>query len=257
MGIITAIVAAIVLAQFIDGRVAFVLVGLVFVARHVYLHKQRVAEFEQRGITGKDIETVSQYLDSGDGLSAFKHIEGVEKRHRTDLIEKGVDTEETIPEVGREIPWTEIVRQVFRVLDFDRSETTLDDEFKVIAKDSHSPLGYLLVESPILNQPMRLPITHSDDFRLAASIFDHPMFPEMSEQHELLVTYVPKLKLPGSLAGIWHAIHYVVTPRGTLEQYYSFNNDEYMRNPSPEKIFKPFVWNGEVRVEMNFDPKLD
>ena len=58
------------------------------------------------------------------------------------------------------------------------------------------------------------------------------------------------------LAGITHALHYIIVPRGTLERYYEFNNDEHMANPAPEKLFKKFVWNGEVCVQVNSDPKF-
>lgn len=78
----------------------------------------------------------------------------------------------------------------------------------------------------------------------------------MLVHNELLVTYLPKHKLPFGLGGTRHALHYVITPRGTLERYYEFNDDEHMRNPAPEKLFKRFAWDGEIRVEVNPSPEF-
>ena len=50
---------------------------------------------------------------------------------------------------------------VFRVVDFDRSGTTVDldaGSHSVEAGSKAEPYGYLLVESPTLNQPVELPI---------------------------------------------------------------------------------------------------
>jgi hypothetical protein len=165
-------------------------------------------------------------------------------------------TDSITPEVGRGIKWVDIVGQVFRVLEFDRGGTTIGADNKVTATSSFEPYGYLLVESPILNQPVRLPIVHRDDFLLAASVFDDPRFADVIKEEELLVTYVPKHKLPNGLAGTSHALHYVITPRGTLDRYYEVENDVHMASPAPEKLFGELVWDGEIRVQVNPDPKL-
>jgi hypothetical protein len=60
----------------------------------------------------------------------------------------------------------------------------------------------LLVESPIMNQRLKLPIVHRDDFILAASVFDEPEIAKVVENEELLVTYAPKHMLPD---GAWLA----------------------------------------------------
>ncbi|OGO31895.1 MAG: hypothetical protein A2Z29_02640 [Chloroflexi bacterium RBG_16_56_11] len=159
-------------------------------------------------------------------------------------------------EIGRDCKWTDIIGQVFRVLEFDRAGTIIDRDGKVKALSHTKPYGYLLVESPILNQPIRLPIVHRDDFLLAASVFDEQQWYEIIKQEELLVTYVPKHKLPGGMAGVSHAIHYVITPRGTLERYYDAGKDIHMSIPAPEKIFGSLVWDGEIRVQVNKNPKI-
>ncbi len=104
------------------------------------------------------------------------------------------------PEIGRDIGWTDIIRHVFRVKEFDRTGTTVGPGDKVKASGRFKPYGYLLVESPILNQPARLPIVHRDDFLLATTVFDDPQFAEFVETEELLVTYAPKHNLHRRMA---------------------------------------------------------
>ena len=166
----------------------------------------------------------------------------------------------TKPEIGRDISWADIVRQVFRVIEFDRADTTIDKSGTVHASTHFKPYGYLLVESPIINQRVSLPIIHRNDFLLAASVFDEPKLlysVTEAEEAELLVTYAPKRLLPGGLnGGFTHVLHYVITPRGTLDRYYAVNDDMHMANPAPEKLFGPFVYKGEIRVHVNPEPIL-
>jgi hypothetical protein len=161
-------------------------------------------------------------------------------------------------EVGHDCEWIDIIGQVFRVLDFDRAGTIIQGN-KVKAKTITKPYGYLLVESPVLNQPVRLPIVHRDDFLLAASVFDEPRWLEVldKKEYELLTTYVPKLKLPRGMAGITHALHYVLTPYGTLDSYYGQDFISiHMANPVPEKLFGMLAWDGLLRVQVNLNPKI-
>lgn len=158
------------------------------------------------------------------------------------------------PEIGVDIKWPQIVRHVFRVVDFDRNGTVVLGSGKVKTKGFFKPYGYLLVESPILNMPVNLPIVHRDDFMLATFVYDEPSLLEDPETEELLVTYTPKNELPGGLAGNTHALHYLIAPKGTLERYYEHNNDEHMARPAPEKLFGEFKWEGELTVGQNPDP---
>ena len=112
-----------------------------------------------------------------------------------------------VPEIGREIKWSDIIRHAFRVLEFDRAGTTVSPGDTVKPFSALKPYGYLLVESPTLNVPVKLPITHRDDFLLAASAFDEPQLLEPAKEKELLVTYAPKSRLPFGLAGTTHALH--------------------------------------------------
>ncbi len=162
-----------------------------------------------------------------------------------------------VPVIGREIPWTTIIGQVFRVQDFDRGGTTIGDDGRVHAGSFFRPYGYLVVESPILNQPARLPICHRDDFLLAASVFDEPELAHVTDEAELLVTYVPERVLPdGRAAGARHFLHYVIVPLGTLQEYYEVGDHMHMADPAPEKLFGPFVYEGEISVQVNRHPKL-
>jgi hypothetical protein len=161
------------------------------------------------------------------------------------------------PEIGRDISWADIVRHVLRVVDFDRAGTTIAENGAIHAASRFNPYGYLLVESPILNQRVRLPIVHRDDFLLAASVFDEPKLMEAVAHEELLVTYAPKHLLPKGLAGgTSHSLHYVITPRGTLQRYYEWEGDAHMAKPAPEKLFGEFVYEGEIKVQVNADPQI-
>jgi hypothetical protein len=79
----------------------------------------------------------------------------------------------------------------------------------------------------------------------------------LGKEADLLVTYAPKRMLPNGLAaGFTHVLRYVLTPPGTLEHYYSVPNDRHMASPAPEKLFGPFVYEGEIRIQTNPDPQL-
>jgi hypothetical protein len=209
------------------------------------------------GVMPEENSLVIEDLQKGDHKSAVQRIATSQEQQRTKFKEAtGIDPLAIIPVIGQDIKWADIVRQVFRVLEFDRCDTTILADGTVKAKSQTKPYGYLLVESPILNVKARLPITHHDDFKLATTVFDEPLLVARIAKEELLVTYFPKNQLPMGFAGITHALHYVIAPQGSMERYYEFNNDEHMANPAPEKLFKEFIWDGEIRVQVNPDPKL-
>lgn len=248
MDILIVIVVASFLSVFIDGRLAFALSVVVIVGVRLLLRHRRVTkEMQDLGLC----KEVFKDLQEGNRDAAVQRIAEHQEKQSADLLASGVDVRAMTPEIGRDIKWVDIISQVFRVLEFDRLQTTVgpNDTVKTPTKFDH--YGHLLVESPILNQPGVLPIVHRDDFRLAASVFDDPHLAEAVKKEELLVTYAPKHKLPGGMGGISHVLHYVICPRGTLEQYYEVGNDMHMANPTPEKLFGPFVWDGEIRVQVN------
>jgi hypothetical protein len=161
------------------------------------------------------------------------------------------------PKIGSDVPWADILRHLFRVLEFDRADTTIGPKNQLQAVTDFAPYGYLLVESPILSQLVRLPIVHRDDFLLAASVFDEPKLVDLINEEELLVTYAPKKVLSGGLAGdTSHVLHFVITPRGTLDRYYASEEDDHMAMPAPERLLGPFVYEGEIKVQLNFEPEF-
>lgn len=142
-------------------------------------------------------------------------------------------------------------------MEFDRDKTIIDENNQVKAKSLFRPYGYLLAESPILNNRVRLPIIHRDDFLLVASVFDEPKLAKLVESEELLVTYAPKHLGPKGLSGSpHHVLHYAIVSKQTLNSYYSEDNDMHMAKPEPQKLFGPFVYQGEIKVQINSKPKL-
>lgn len=214
--------------------------------------------FQNAGLSPEQVSLLHEDLRKGNHEAAAERLARAQERQREKLEEAtGVDGTDIIPVIGREIPWADIVRHVFRVLEFDRDGTTVGQNDQVKTLSAFEPYGYLLVESPILNQRVRLPIIHRDDFVLAARVFDEPKVADLVIDEELLVTYAPKHLLAKGLSGSpLHVLHYVITPRGTLDSYYSMNNDAHMAKPDPEKLFGPFVYEGEIKVQVNPEPKL-
>jgi hypothetical protein len=222
-------------------------------------YERQVSKLQKdSGLTDEEVLSVQENLKKGDRETAIQTIAKAQERNRRVFkVITGIDANDIIPVIGKDISWMDIANHVFRVLEFDRSGTTIDSNNKVKATSLIKPYGYLLAESPILNNKVRMPIIHRDDFWLAASVFDEPKLATLVEDGELLVTYAPKYLLPKGLSGTpHHALHYVITPRGTLDSYYSKDNDMYIANPNPQKLFGPFVYQGEIKVQINQEPEL-
>lgn len=163
----------------------------------------------------------------------------------------------SVPYIGKEISWEDIINHALRILEFDRNSTIINQNDQVKAKNSIEPYGFLLVESPILTRKAKLPIIHQDDFLLATTVFDEPKLAHLVKDEELLVTYSPEKLLPKGLSGsIRHVLHYAITPKGTLEAYYSENNRMHITKPDPQKLFEPFVYEDEIKVLINSEQKL-
>ena len=210
------------------------------------------------GFTPKEISLMHDDLKRDKHQSVEQRFAVVQERQRAKYKEStGIDIRDIIPEIGQEISWADIVNHVFRVLEFDRNNTIIDQNNQVKAKSLFNPYGYLLVESPILSQKVRLPIIHRDDFLLAASVFDESKPTGFLVDEELLVTYSPKHLLPKGLSGSpHHVLHYAITPHGTIDSYYSMNNDKHMAIPDPQKIFCSFIYQGEIKVQIKSELKL-
>jgi len=210
------------------------------------------------GLTSEEFSAVQGDLQKGDHEAAVQTIAVAQERHKKYFKETtGVGAKDIIPEIGKEISWVDIVNHAFRVLEFDRNGTTINGNNQVKAKSTFQPYGYLLAESPILNNRIRIPIIHCDDFLLAASVFDEPKLADLVDSEELLVTYSPKHLGPKGISGSpHHVLHYALVPSGTLDSYYSANNDAHMAKPEPQKLFGPFVYQGEIKVQINSEPKV-
>jgi len=257
--IVLVLIGTLILAQFINRIAAFAIGLVVLIIWGLLDSRKQIQEAyskKELGLNQEEAQSLQDDLASGNRSAGIARIKEAQDRQRASLLEQGIDPFTIIAVIGQDIKWTDIIRQVFRILEFERGDTTVLADATVKATTPDEPYGYLLVESPILNVKARLPITHRDDFALATTVYDEPLLAERIAQEELLVTYFPKHKLPMGLAGITHALHYVIAPRGSLERYYEFNNDEHMTNPAPEKLFKRFAWEGEIRVEVNPDPEF-
>lgn len=208
------------------------------------------------GLTPEKSSTILEEKRKGNDKSVEKILATAQERTKIKYKEAtGVDAKDIVPEIGKEISWADIVNHAFRVLEFDRNSTTVDSNNQVKAKSSLEPYGYLLAESPILNNRVRLPIIHRDDFLLAASVFDEPKLADFVVSEELLVTYSPKHLLQKGFSGSpHHVLHYAIAPSGTLDSYYSVNNDMHMAKPEPQKLFGPLVYQGEIKVKINSEP---
>ena len=224
------------------------------IAKNEGLAKKNIKDFGTKlGLSTEETFSIMEDSRKGDHEAVVRKIALAQEQQKKNFKETmGIEAKDIIPEIGREISWLDVVNHVFRVFEFDRNGTTIDPNNQVKAKSSHGPYGYLLSESPILNNRVRLPIIHRDDFLLAASVFDDPKLSDLVVSKELLVTYSPKHLLPKGLSGSpHHVLHYAIVPSGTIDSYYSENNDANMTKPNPQKLLGPFAYEGEIRVQIN------
>src|SRR3990167_11532375 len=222
-------------------------------------HEGLTKKFQKdSGLTSEEFSTMLKEKQKGNEEGVEKILATAQERAKTKYKEAtGIDAEDVVPEIGKEISWADIINHVFRVFEFDKNGTTINESNQVKAKSSFQPYGYLLAESPILNNRVKMPIIHRDDFLLAASVFDDPKLSNLVEIEELLVVYAPKHLGPKGISGSpHHVLHYALVPSGTLDSYYSANNDAHFAKPEPQKLFGPFVYQGEIKVQMNSEPTI-
>jgi hypothetical protein len=228
---------------------------VVLMGRGVF-NRQINIERERNGLAlFPEAPLVMQDLERGDKEAALERIARSQERQREDYkAATGIDLKDVVPTIGEEISWKDIHLQVFKVLEFDRIDTRIGPNDEVQATSMFTPYGYLLAQSPILNQPVRLPIIHRDDFLLAASVFDDPNLVSFVESDELLVTYAPRKILSDGRSGdATHVLHFLLIEEGALDNYYSMDNDANMAKPNPAFLFGQFVYEGEIRVQVNDD----
>lgn len=214
-------------------------------------------QFREMGLTREAIAAMKN-MDKDRLLDEFSRMQD-EAKAQLDAAE--IDPDSFVPTIGGHIQWIDVVQMVFRVLDFDRHGTTVDLDAGsdgVKPKSEIEPYGFLLVESPTLNKPARLPILHRDDFYLASTVFDDPAF-SFPEGAELLVAYAPEhMNREGFGTSLSHVLHYALVPEGTLERYYSDDEigERRISTPEPHLIFGPFTYDQRISVITNNDPDL-
>lgn len=210
------------------------------------------------GLTDEEFSAVLKEKQKGNDKAVEEMLTSAQERAKAKYKEAtGIDPKNIITEIGKEISWADIVNHTFRVLDFDKNGTTIDENNQVKAKSRFQPYGYLLAESPILNNRVKLPIIHRDDFLLAASVFDEPKLAAMVKSEELLVVYSPKHLGPKGLSvSPHHVLHYAIVPNGTIDSYYSANNDAHFAKPEPQKLVGQFIYEGEIKVQINLEPEF-
>jgi uncharacterized protein YozE (UPF0346 family) len=157
--------------------------------------------------------------------------------------------------IGKDIKWADVIGKVFKIAHFDKASSIIDATGEVKMKNKLGPYGYLHVGAPDYKKLVLLPIIHRDDFLLASSVFDDAKLSKQIKEFDLLVTYVPKEALPNGFAGVFHALHYVITPHETIDYYYKIEALRRIKS-NPEKLFIKFIWEGETRVETNMEPDL-
>ena len=190
--------------------------------------------------------------------STVQKIAEEQEEYIQDFKKIGVDFTKIIPQIGVEISWADIANHLFRIFEFDRNGTTIDKNYQINAKSPIEPYGYLLAESPILNNRVKIPIIHHDDFSLAASVFDEPELEKLINNDELLVTYSPKeMNSQGLSQSLHHVLHYSIAPIGTLNKYYSMKNCWHISNPKPQKLVGSFIYEGEIKVQMIPNPNFE
>jgi len=245
-----------VLAQFMDGRIAGLL-GLAFIVVAGVAWRRRQARrmvVDEFGLTDEEAHQLQEHARQGDREASLKLIADAQERQRAEFqATTGVDVKGITPEIGRDIAWADIVNHAFRILGWQRDEAKDGTGDSASAVNQSTSYGNLLVESPILNQKVRLPIQHRDDYRLFASVYDEPSLANLlgGEEAEFLVAYAPDRPEGSPL----HALHYAVVPPGTLDSYYSENEDAHMARPNPWELFGPFVYEGKMQVRVS--PELN
>lgn len=142
--------------------------------------------------------------------------------------------------IGSEIAWKQIERQVFRVLSF-AAFAALDANGAVQTSNRTLPYGLLTVESPILNFPVQMPVTHRFNFLQANYVYEVAHWNDwlVANQHDLLVSYGPSRKF--LVGAAFPLLHFRIAANTSLDAFYS--DDSNMRPPgSAEKLFGNFQY---------------
>ena len=137
-------------------------------------HEGLTKKFQKdSGLTSEEVSTMLEEKQKGNEEGVEKIIASAQERAKAKYKEAtGIDPKNLVPEIGKEISWADIVNHTFRVFEFDRNGTIVNENNQVKAKSSFQPYGYLMAESPILNNRVKMPIIHRDDFLLVATFLN-------------------------------------------------------------------------------------
>ncbi|MBA7490402.1 hypothetical protein ES702_00940 [subsurface metagenome] len=143
--IVFGVIIFFVLAQFIDGRIAFLIVCFFVVAVPFIRARRARKAINNLGLTTEEGSLSQEDIRKDDHEAVVQRIATAQERQRKKFKEAtGVDAKDIVAEIGREISWADIVNHTFRALELDRSDTTIDQNNQVKAKVHLSHMGICL-----------------------------------------------------------------------------------------------------------------
>lgn len=157
-------------------------------------------------------------------------------------------------EIGEYISWKESVLMIFKIVGFDDNGTKVGLDGNVKARSLFKPYGYLYVQNPLFPNELKLPIVHKDDFYLIQGVFNNPRLSSLINSFDILVVYRPKEITASGTAGFHHNLHYVITPKGTIDSFFQKYGIEKPEQII-ENIFIRFSWDS-IQVETNENPTI-
>ncbi len=126
-----------------------------------------------------------------------------------------MEAPETKPLIGTDIPWSFVEGEFFTVDDFSPLATVADDG-RVTGPPAPMPYGLLTVNSPVLNQPARMPVNHREDF---LNFWDITNSGGVGEGQQLIVTYLPYRGFLGPLLRLFMPVlHLEVFPKSVVDE---------------------------------------
>jgi len=223
--------------------------------------KSTIDSLKRKGFASEDLNLFLKTWKEKGKDAALQEIVNKQEELRQKFKETfGIDPKDIVGIIGQEILWVDIINHVFRVLDFDNNGTLVEDNNQIKPKNLFEPYGYLLLESPILNVKVKLPIIRKQDFLSVKKVFDNESLTDLilnKKLFELLVVYSPKkYSQDGMPLTSHHVLHYVIVPYGTLDKYYSIDNEKHFAIPEPQKLFGSFIYEEEDTVKIKPDIQL-
>ena len=84
-------------------------------------------ELAKLGLDPQERALIEADIARGDHEGATARIAAAQEKQRAAFAAKtGIDPRTIVPMVGRQISWSDVVRHVFKVCEFDRAGTTVD-----------------------------------------------------------------------------------------------------------------------------------